>query len=93
MDLEFLTVADQTSTSRATGKRQGIGPTAIILRLIAGTTIACSFIQVVRGECTPITVIQFWLSLFVGAAAQSAAGDSRSDTVDVAPIRGDCRAI
>jgi hypothetical protein len=63
-----------------------------MLKFIAAATIVCSFIQVLRGECTPITVIQFWLSLFVAAAIQNTAGDGRSDMVEVGLGAGDPRA-
>ena len=83
MDLEILDVREPASQSGAAETRHGIGPAGVMLKLIAGATIVCSFVQVVRGDCTPITVIQFWLSLFVAAIAQSAAGDRRNDAVEV----------
>lgn len=92
MDSEVRTAADHFSMPFATGKRQGIGPAGVMLKVIAAATIVGSFVQVVRGEFTPITVIQFWLSLFVGAAAQGAGSDRRSDAVEVALERGEGRA-
>jgi hypothetical protein len=91
MDLEILDDVEHAPQSGASDQRRGIGPVGIVLKLIAGATIACSFIQVLRGDCTPITVIQFWLSLFVAAIAQSAAGDRRSDAVEVNLGRGESR--
>jgi hypothetical protein len=93
MNSESLEIVAQASKSAAIENRRGLGPTGVMLKIIAGATIACSFIQVVRGDCTPITVIQFWLSLFVAAIAQSAAGDNRSDAVEVSLGRGDGRAV
>jgi hypothetical protein len=93
MDLEFLTAADESPMLPTNGKRQALGRTGVLLNVIAAATIACSFIQVLRGECTPTTVIQFWLSLFVAAAVKNTAGRFRSDAVEVDLGSGDPRAI
>jgi hypothetical protein len=93
MNSKSFDTVDQASKSAAIESRRGLGPTGVMLKVIAGATIACSFLQVVRGDCTPITVIQFWLSLFVAAIAQSAAGDNRSDAVEVSLGRGESRAV
>ena len=83
MDSNFIDVTDHDAMSRPSGERKVIGRTAVILKMIAAATIACSFVQVLRGQCTALTVIQFWLSLFVGAAVQTA-GDYQSNADDAA---------
>ena len=93
MDSNSADIADRQSKSSATEKRGQIGATVFILRLIAAATIVCSFVQVVRGGCTAMSVIQFWLSLFFGAAVQGAAGDWNSQAVESERDRGDGRAL
>ena len=93
MDLETLETADQVPKIVAVDKRNGSAATGVILKVIAAMTIAASFIQVLRGGCTPLTVVQFWLSLFVGATLQRAAGNARSDAVEVCLGRDESCAI